>query len=162
VRSDKLRFVPGWFYVVVAGGPVVLVAIVLTIVFSLLARALRRARAELEAEGVELDSGMRWITTRYRNFRAPGIRARAQITGGRGILVLTRKRLYVLKRPQRYGILERDALGRFTVGVDSKGRLQLHSEEPPGAIGTVDYRVRVDDVDGWIGALVAAGARRAS
>lgn len=142
------------------GIPLLVVAL-LGLVFFLIGQALDRARAGLEAEGVVMASKRVRITTRYQNFRAPSLLAAGGIRMNPGYLVLTRERLVVLQRPQRYGIFARADLGRFRVGVAENGTLQLHSDEPPGATGSVDYRVPVGDAAAWVKALTAAGARAA-
>jgi hypothetical protein len=140
--------------------PLIIVALVLVLVFGAVRRAIDRAAEALASEGIELDSGPVTLTTRMQSFRSP------ELYGG-GLrrtparLVLTTQRLHLLQRPQRYGILERADLGRFTVGI-LDGKLHLHSTEPPNATGSIDYRAQVDNPDAWVTALTAAGARRAA
>jgi hypothetical protein len=137
-----------------------LVGATLWVVFFLIQRAIDRDAAALQPEGVELDSGPLTLTTRYRNFRAPGIYALAALRRTPGRIVLTARRLHILCRPQRYGIIDRDELHRFTVRV-LDGRLQLRSEDPPGASGTIDFRAPVPDPGAWVTALIRAGAKEA-
>lgn len=135
-----------------------LVAAILGTVFFLIGRALDRERARLDAEGVVMASSRVVITTRYKNFRAPGLRS-TSYRKKPGYLVLTRERLLVLERPQRYGVFARGDLGCFQVGVLEGGVLRLYSDEPPGATGSVDYRVPVRDPASWMNALIEAGVR---
>lgn len=57
----------------IAGGTVLLISIVLTIVLTAVGRAMKRGvieqRTALESEGIELDGGAVPATIRYRNFR---------------------------------------------------------------------------------------------
>jgi hypothetical protein len=151
---------PWWFFVAVVGGPLVLVGAVLTLVFSLIRRAIAQAAAALADEGVELDSGPLAVSTRYRNFRTQGFSASAAVNLGPGRLVLTKKRLHIIKRPQRYGIIERAWLPQFSVDVDG-GRLRIRSEDPPEASGSVEYHAPVSDPEAWVKALRDAGAKPA-
>ncbi len=142
-------------------GPLVLVTVVLVIVFAAVRKAIDRAAEGLASEGIELDSGPVTVTTRMRSFRAPGIISAGGIRRNPARVVLTKQRLHILQRPQRYGIIERADLARFTLdNVD--GKLRLRSEGPPGASGEIDYRIPVRDLDEWMAALGAAGARRAA
>lgn len=142
-------------------GPLVLVPVVLMIVFAQIRRVIDRDAAALAGEGIELDSGRVTVTTRYRRFRTSKLYRGGGIRRTPARLVLTRHRLHILERPQRYGIIDRAELHRFTVGV-LFGALHLSSSDPPGASGSIDYRVRVPDVGAWVAALAAAGARRES
>jgi hypothetical protein len=114
--ASNLPVDPGLFALLLGGSILLLVGTVLFVVFSALRRATDRARAALEAEGVEVDSGPVRIKTRYQSFRAPGMYEGLGVNLARGYLVLTKKRLVVLKRPQRYGVFERETLGRMQVG----------------------------------------------
>lgn len=129
---------------VAAVGIALLAFAMLGVVFHLVGKALDRARAELDTEGVERASARVLITTRFKDFRGAGM-----ITSGvrrnPGYLVLTRERLIVLQRPQRYGSFVRGDLGRLRVSVDEDGALRVHTDEPPGATGSVSYRVPVPD-----------------
>jgi hypothetical protein len=140
----------------------VFVAAILILVFSLVGRARARERAAFDHEGVVLDSGRLWITIRYANFRAPRIYRGVGIAKTRGSLVLTRQRFGVLtggyQRP--YSLIARSDLGRFTVGIAEDGALQIHSDDPPGATGSIDYRIALGDAASWVKALTEAGARR--
>ena len=142
-------------------GPLVLVSVVLFTVFAAIRKAIDRAAHELSSEGIELDSGPVTVTTRARRFRARGIYSAGGIRRNPARVVLTKQRLHILQRPQRYGIIERADLARFTVDV-VRGKLRLRSEDPPGASGAIDYRMAAPDVDAWVAALAAAGARRAA
>ena len=144
-----------------AVGIPVLVGAIIILVFSLVRRARARERVVLGREGVVLDSGPQWITIRYKNFRAPGIYRGVGIAKTRGSLVLTRQRFAVLtggyQRP--YSFIARSDLGRFVVGIAEDGAFQIHSDEPPGATGSIDYRAAVRDAAAWVKALTEAGAR---
>jgi hypothetical protein len=148
-----------WFYVAVFGGPLLLVTIVLSVVFWAVRRALERAIDEISGEGIELDSGVVKLTTRYDSFSSARVSASKMVGLGRARLVLTKQRFHVIKRPQRYGIFARAALPRLTVGV-LDGRLHIRSEDPPEATGIFDYRAQVADPQAWVEALAAAGAVR--
>ncbi len=141
-------------------GILALVAAVLGVVFALVGRLLDRARAELEPEGVVKASARVMVTTRFRGFRSPALIS-SGFRRNPGYLVLTRERLLVLQRPQRYGIFARGDLGRLRVGVAESGALQIQSDDPPGATGSVDYRVAVPDAAAWVKTLTDAGARPA-
>jgi len=146
-----------WMMVATILGSIALTFSTLAIVFHLIRTSIAREAASLT--GVERDSGPIKVMARYRRFRAPGMSYGGAIKGAPGQLVLTATHLYVLQRPQRYGRFARADLPRFTAGVIDGDRLQLRSEDPPGASGTVDYRMRVADPAGWVTALVAAGAK---
>jgi hypothetical protein len=143
------------------GGSLVLVIIVLVAVFAAVRRSIDRAADALKPEGIELDSGRVTLTTRLRDFRAPGIRSGRAIRRTPGRLVLTKQRLYLLCRPQRYGIIDRRELARFTVGIHD-GCLHLTTNDPPDASGSIDYRLAVANPGTWVAALQAAGARPAA
>jgi hypothetical protein len=146
-----------WWVILASLGATLLL---LVIVFAAVKRAIAKAAEALASEGVELDSGPVTVTARYRKFRAPGILRYGGIRRTPGRIVLTKQRLHVLLRPQRYGIIDRAELGRFTVGVDG-GELKIESSDPPGASGTVAFSAPVPDVARWVSALTAAGARAA-
>lgn len=139
-------------------GPLTLVATVLTIVFSLVRRAVDRAAAALANEGVVLDSGPLTLTTRYRSFRSAAIYSSSSIQRVPGRIVLTNQRLHLLRRPQRYGVFERSELPKLSVDV-FEGMLRIHSDDPPNASGHVDFRAPVTDPQAWLKALVEAGAK---
>jgi hypothetical protein len=54
--------------------------------------------------------------------------------------------------------VNRADLPRYTVGVDG-GQLVIHTDDPPNATGTIDYRVTLADPQPWVKALTEAGAR---
>jgi hypothetical protein len=130
-------------------------------VFAAVGKAIDRAAEALASEGVELDSGRVVATTRMRRFRAPGLYVGGGIRRTPARLVLTKQKLHIVMRPQRYGILERSTLDKFTVGI-LDGKLHLQSSDPPGATGSVDYRVKLADPEKWVAALTAAGAKPAA
>jgi hypothetical protein len=140
------------------------VAAILILAFSLVGRVKAAERAALDHEGVVLDSGPQWITIRYNNFRAPRIYRGVGITKTRGSLVLTRQRFGVLTggRQRPYNLIARSDLARFAVGIAENGALRVHSDDPPGATGSIDYRVALGDAAVWVKALAEAGARHAS
>lgn len=150
---------PAWLVLLVVI-PLV-VAVPLILVFALIKRAIARAAEALASEGVELDSGPLTVTTRFKNFRSPEIYLSSAWRRNPGRIVLTKQRLHVLLRPQRYGIIERATLSHFTVDRDGEA-LRIHSADPPGASGSVTYSARVPDPDAWIAALATAGAKRAA
>ena len=150
-----------WWLPLVIAGPLVLVVILLVIVFAAVRKAIDRAAETLSSEGIELDSGQVTLTTRFKSFSAPGIMRYGGIKRVPARLVLTKQRLHIVQRPQRYGIFERSTLDQFTVGT-LDGKLHLHSSTPPGASGAIDYRVAVPDTERWVTALAAAGAKRAA
>jgi hypothetical protein len=139
----------------------VFVTAILFVVFRAVQKAIARQRAELEREGIERDSGLLWITARFTNFRGPGFYAGRSVGKARGRLVLTRERLVVLTGagPRRYGAFSRADLGQFVVSTAEDGALHIHSDSPPGATGSLDYRVPVSDPVNWVTALTAAGAK---
>ena len=150
-----------WLLVLTIVGTFAMVALVLVLVFAGITQAIDRAAEALASEGVELDSGRVTVTTRMRDFRGAGFYAGGGIRRNPGRVVLTKQRLCIVQRPQRYGIIDRAALASFTVGT-LDGKLHLQASDPPGATGSVDYRITVRDPDAWVAALTAAGARRAA
>lgn len=143
-----------------AVGVPLLVGIILVLAFRAARGAAQRARAALDAEGVVLDSGRQWVTMRYRGYRAPGIAWGAGVIRTRASLVLTRERL-VLTPGLRRGNLRvaRADLARFGVGLADDGALQIHSDNPPGATGSIHCRIAMSDAARWVAALLEAGAR---
>jgi hypothetical protein len=135
------------------------VAAILIFVFTLVARVTARQRAALEQEGIVLDSGKQWITIRYANFRAPGIYRGAGLRKTRASLILTQQRLGLVPARRSYLFVPRKELGRFTVGASPDGTLQIHSDNPPGASGSIEYSVQLMDAETWVKALTDAGAR---
>jgi hypothetical protein len=142
-------------------GSFALVLVVLVVVFAGIKKAIARAAEALSSEGVELDSGPVTVTTRFQKFRSPEILAAGGIRRNPARIVLTKQRLHILQRPQRYGIFDRDKLSHFTVTIEG-GALKLESSDPPGASGSVSYSVEMPELDRWVSALVAAGAKRAA
>lgn len=148
----------------IAGGVVLLVSIVLTIVLTAVGRAMKRRmieqRAALESEGIELDGGVVAGTIRYRDFRAPGFYSGTGIQATRRHLVLTRSHLAILGGKVRFHIPRPD-LRRYTVGTVNH-RLQIVSDDPHGATGHVDMRLAVPDAERWVATLHEAGCRLAA
>lgn len=122
---------------------------------------IERGRAEAAPEGVVLDSGLVKATIRYRNYSAPGIVIGVGIRAQWMVLMLTGSRLVILPSSRHYCDVPRAELSRYTVGVAANGRLQLHTETPFNATGSVDYQIGVPDVQLWIQRLKEAGARTA-
>jgi hypothetical protein len=148
-------------YVVIAiVGAFALVTLILVLVFSAVRKAIDGAAESLAPEGVELDSGRLNVTMRMRDFRTPTFYSGGGIKVVPGRVVLTKQRLHILTRPQRYGIIERADLGAFTVGI-LDGRLHLQATDPRGATGSIDYRIPVRDPSVWVAALTGAGAKAA-
>ncbi len=144
---------------IITGGVILLNAVIFTLVFTLIKKGLERQRRELEIEGVVLDSGPVWITRRLRGYSGHGMYAGYSVKKGRSHLVLTRTHLVALGfRGARF---ERSELHRFKVSVDD-GALRLHTENPPGATGSMELRVPVADAFAWVRALKEAGAVEAS
>jgi len=148
----------------IAGGVVLLVSIVLTIVLTAVGRVMRRRmieqRAALESEGIELDGGIVPGTIRYRNFRAPGFYWGTGIQMTRRHVVLTKSHLAILGGKVRFHIPRPD-LGRYTVGTVDH-RLQIVSDDPHGATGHVDLRLAVAEPEKWLAALRDAGCKVAT
>jgi hypothetical protein len=117
---------------------------------------LERRRAELEVEGIVLDSGVRSMTVHFEGFRAPGLYVGVGVRQGPGQLVLTRKHL-VFVGARRLPPTPWAELGRFKVQVHD-GRLRLETDRPYGASGSLGVDVSVDDPEGWVRELRAAGA----
>jgi hypothetical protein len=150
-----------WILVLSIVLPLVLVTAALVIVFAAVRKAIDRAAEALAAEGIELDSGPVTATTRMRNFRAANLYSGGGIRRNPARVVLTKQRLYIVQRPQRYGVIDRADLAKLTVGI-LDGKLHLQSDEPPGASGSIDYRIPLRDPETWVAALAGAGARRAA
>ena len=145
--------------VALAGGIPALVGTILIVVFSAVGRAKARLRAELEREGIVLDSGTRWVTIRFSRFRAPGYYRGAGLLKLRASLVLTQARFVLFPGFRSFYRVARADLGRYAVGMAEDGALELHSDDPPGATGSIDFRVNVDEPNAWVAALSSAGAR---
>jgi hypothetical protein len=146
--------------IVITCGVLAINAIVFVLVFGAVRRNVARARAALEAQGIERDSGLCRATFRYRRYRAPGRYYGAGIRITRAQLVLTREVLAVLG--QRIPPIPRGELARYAVGVQESGRLQLVTDQPIGASGHLDMTFVVEDPAAWVRALRDAGARASS
>jgi len=118
-----------------------------------------RMRADLENEGIVLDTGPQWITIRYSGFRAPGFARGVGYAKTRASLILTQRRLAVVPARWRHLLTARADLGRFSTGVAEDGLLRIHSDDPPNASGSIDFRVPVSDPGPWVRALIDAGAK---
>jgi len=132
---------------------------VLFLVLRAVSLAQSQERAKLNGEGIVLDSGKQWITVRFRNYRAPGFYRGVGIIKSRAFVVLTRERLvFTLGYRRDYFRFPRSELGRFSVSVADNGALCIHSDDPPGAKGSIDFRVKVSDSTTWVKTLCEAGA----
>ena len=147
------------FVASLVAGIVVFIAAIFVLVFTLYRRAAARARAALAAEGIVLDSGPRTITIRYTGFRARGFYRGVGYTKTRASIVLTRRRFAVTPARRQFYSVDRAELGRYTVGIAGDGTLNFHSDDPPHASGSIDYRVEVPDAAAWVRALTDAGMR---
>ncbi len=123
-------------------------------------KSIGRRRAALEGEGVERDSGMCRVRARYRRFRGRGLYMGAGIRVGSGQLVLTRAHLHVLgvRGAEPVPLAE---LHRYRASV-ADGRLVITTDEPVGATGRLELRIRLDDAASWVDALDDAGSRATS
>jgi hypothetical protein len=139
--------------------PILVVGILLAVV-TFARRVQARRRAALEAEGIVLDTGPQRITVRLENFHGGGVSHHKSTESMRAALVLTGKRFVLTPSGRAYYDVPREMLGRYTVGA-ADGELQIHSDNPAHATGSIDYRVKLSDASAWVDALVAAGAKRA-
>ena len=131
---------------------------IFALVFSSIRKATARMRAELASEGIVLDTGPQWITLRLTNFRAPGLAVGVSVNKSRASLVLTQRRFVMLPSRRAFCRVDRKDLARYTVGLDG-GALVIHSDDPPNASGSIDYRVTFPEAQAWVNALTDAGAR---
>lgn len=134
----------------------VVLAAVFTIVFRVMRRSVERLRSELDAEGVVLDSGVRRATIRYRDFHSPGYYDSLGVKLATLELVLTHRSMVVLGA-QRWPRVPLEALHRYVVE-KSDNALLIKTDQPVGATGHTEIRIRVDDPDAWARALQEAGA----
>jgi len=153
---------PAHLGLILGVGIPVFVATILLIVFTLVRRSVRRqmaeARAQAEREGIVLDSGPVWMTIRYSGFRSPNVFIGAGIRKTRVTMLLTRERLVFVPGSRHYFTVSRADLARFHVVVEDAA-LRIHTDSPPNASGSIDYRVPVTDPAAWMAALSEAGAR---
>jgi hypothetical protein len=154
---------PEWLGLALGLGIPALVFLILGVVFFFVRRAVRRqmaeARAQAAHEGIVLDSGPVWMTVRYRGYRAPGVYVGVGVRMTRVEMILTRARLSFVPRARHYSGIGHADLGRFQVAVAEDGALRLHTDNPPGASGSIDYRIPVADPAAWVSALTQAGAQ---
>jgi len=151
----------GLLVAIIVVGTLVFVGTLLLLIFSAVRRSIARQLVALASEGIVLDSGSVHMKLRFRNFRGPRVAIGVGVRAGPGRMVLTQQRLtFVPMGQNRYGFasLDREMLGRFSVGVD-EGRLHMHSDDPPNASGTVDLFLSVANPARWVDALTTAGAR---
>jgi len=127
-------------------------------VFSAVRKATARTRAELEQEGILLDTGRTWITIRLHGYRGNGLAVGTGLYKERAAFVLSKQRLVLVPSRRRFLQLSHADLAHFSVGADG-GQLVLHTDTPPNATGTMDVRVTVADPETWVKALTEAGAR---
>lgn len=142
--------------------------VVLVIVLALVRRAIRtttaKARAELESEGVVMETPPVGGSVRYRNFRGRRlggqmIVASRAIVALRVVVVLTQQQLALVGF--RTVHIPRAELGRFVVRA-ADGRLVLATDRPLDGTGHVEYHLRVTEPETWVRALVEAGAAAAA
>ncbi len=126
-------------------------------VFSTIRKATARMRAELEREGIVLDTGPTWITIRLSGFRGYGVAVGRGFYKERAALVLSKQRLVLVPSRRRFLHLNHADLAHFTAGADGD-QFVLHTESPPNATGTMDVRVTVADPQTWVKAVTDAGA----
>jgi hypothetical protein len=123
-------------------------------------RSIARRRAALEGEGVVRDSGACRVSARYRRYRASGYYAGAAIRVNPGQLVLTRVHLHILgvrgAKPVPLAVLH-----RYRASV-ADGRLVIITDQPVGATGRLELRLKLDDAASWVDALDDAGSHAAS
>jgi hypothetical protein len=151
----------GLLVALIVVGALVLVGGILAIVFSAVARSRARLAAELQREGIVLDSGPTHVRVTFRGFRGPRVYIGAGARSGPGRVVLTQQRLRILVLPGvKYGVgsFPRGAMGALTVGVDGAS-LHIRADNAPGTTGTVEFSVNVPEPGGWVNALTQAGAR---
>lgn len=121
--------------------------------------AVSNERKALEGEGIVLETGLRWITIRYRHFRAPGFYRGIGISRMYTAIFLTRQHLVLtLGSFRNFVRIKRSDLNRFTVGLANDGALVLDGIDLPGSTGVIQYRVQLSDARVWEKALREAGA----
>jgi len=141
-------------------GILAFVAALLVFIFRGVRAAAARQRAELDAERVVLDSGRVPMTARFNGFRTQGMAMGVGVMKGMTTLVLTQRRLVFVPSRRQFLRIDRQDLDRYTASIDG-GALRLHSDNPPNASGTVEFRVSVSDAPAWLRALGEAGAKTA-
>jgi hypothetical protein len=152
----------GLLVAIIVVGALAFAGAIIAAVLVAVSRQRKRIAAELEAEGIVLDSGRTGVRVSFSGFRGPRFAAGRSARGGPGRVVLTPRRLRILALPHaKYGVgsLDGAALARCRIGVDDRGRLHLRGEDLPGTTGRFELFVRVVEPERWIAALVAAGAR---
>jgi hypothetical protein len=155
---------PAHLGLILGFGIPVFVAGILLVVFTLVRRSIRRqvegARRQAEGEGIVLDSGPIWMTIRYNGFRSSNLMIGAGIRKTRATLLLTRERLTFVPGSRHYFTVNKADFPRFNV-VTEDGAVRMHTDNPPAASGSLDYRFAVSDPAAWASALADAGARKA-
>jgi hypothetical protein len=135
---------------------------ILGVVFVLVRRFVRRqmkeARARANHEGIVLESAPVWMTVQYESYRSPRLYVGYGVRKMRVTMILTRERLAFI--PGTHLSVGRGDLGRFHVGLGEEGALRIHTKDPPGARGSMEYSVPVPDAANWVAALTAAGAHK--
>lgn len=137
------------------------VALILFIAFTSVRRAIARQREVIAAEGVELDSGPQWITIHLKGFRAPGRAVGVGVEKARMSMILTKKALHFVPNRWRFLHFERSALDHFVVSARD-GAVEMHSDDPPNASGTIDIKLPASNAVEWVAALKEAGAKSTS
>ncbi len=139
-------------------GILLFVGCLLMFIFRGVRAAAVRQRAELEGEGVVLDSGRVPVVLHFRGFRAQGMYVGVGANRGTMQMVLTKRRLVFVPSRRSFLRIDRADLNRYAASVED-GALRLHSEDPPNASGSIDFRISVSDPAAWLRALTEAGAK---
>jgi hypothetical protein len=150
--------------VILGVGIPLFVLTILAVVFILVRRSIDRQmkamRSQAEQEGIVLDAGRVWMTIRYQGFRSSNIMIGIGVRRTRVAMVLTQHRLVFMPTSRHYFTIAKGDLGRFAVNVADDGTLRLHTSSPPGATGSIEYRISVADAAAWVTALLGAGAQK--
>jgi hypothetical protein len=141
---------------VVAGGVVAFTLVLFAALSPLVRRKRAALRHALVSEGIVRESGLCTGGLRYRDYRAPGFRAGSARSLVRRELILTRASLGILGGVALQTIPSAE-LHRYAVS-NEKGVLLLVTDNPVGATGHMELRLRVPDPDGWVQTLRELGA----
>ncbi len=149
---------PVFLTLTLALGTPIFLTTILFLVFRTVKKTADKEKEALVQEDILLDSGMRWIAVRFRNFRAPGFYRGVGFTRAWSSVLLTREQL-VFTSGLRAGFFryKRSDLGRFKAMVSPQSILSIWSDDPPGASGLIDFRFKVSDAASWVKALKDAG-----
>jgi hypothetical protein len=145
------------FAIALSVGIALFVALLLVVIFALVARVTRAMAEKIAAEGVIHRSGPCFVTLRLRNYRSPVRYSSGAISKNRGELLLVRSGLVALCgiRVHRFAM---EDLPHARVWNEA-GRLHFVTEKPTGATGKVDIRSRLPDADEWVRLLCEHGAQ---